>query len=345
MTTHSLLTIKNPLADPAEQVRLLEAPAAWMRFDQQLTAPALYPLRATGVTTLQVNVGRLCNQTCGHCHVDAGPDRKEIMPREIFEHCLNVLDETPSIHTVDITGGAPELNPHFRWFVEQCKARAKHVMDRCNLTILLTKPHEDLAQFLAQHHVEIIASLPCYTAANTDQQRGAGVFAKSIEALKRLNALGYGRAESLQLNLVYNPGGAAITPDQHALEAEYKTILARDHGIVFNRLFCITNMPIGRFLDFLLTSGQFDEYMHKLVTAFNPHAARNVMCRSLISVDWQGHLFDCDFNQMLDLRVNHGLPAHIAQWSADLHTREIVTRNHCYGCTAGAGSSCGGAVA
>lgn len=343
MTMKTLLAVKNPLADTVEQLRILDQDCAWGRFEQKLESARVFPLKATGIETLQVNVGRLCNQTCVHCHVDAGPDRKEIMPREVFLQCLRVLDET-EIETVDITGGAPELNPHFRWFVEECKARGRHVMDRCNLTILLTRPHEDLAEFLAKHEVEVIASLPCYTAENTDAQRGEGVFKKSIAGLKLLNSLGYGRDERRKLNLVYNPGGASIAPSQAKLQAQYKQILGSEHGIVFNELYCITNMPIGRFLDFLVESGKYEEYMTSLANAFNPSAARNVMCRSLISVDWQGYLYDCDFNQMLDLRVNHGMPKHISEWHADLHTREIVTRNHCYGCTAGAGSSCGGAV-
>lgn len=341
----TLLAVKNPLADTAEQLRILEEGVAWVRFDHTLASAKVFPLRATGIETLQVNVGRLCNQTCEHCHVDAGPDRKEVMTREIFEQCLRVLDEAPEIKTVDITGGAPELNPHFYWFVEGCCARGRHVMDRCNLTVLLTRPHEHLAEFLAAHQVEIIASLPCYTAENTDKQRGEGVFAKSIEALQLLNSLGYGREEKLKLNLVYNPGGPSIAPSQHKLQAEYKEILGRDYGIVFNELYCITNMPIGRFLDFLLMSGKYEEYMTSLVNAFNPSAAHGVMCRTLISVDWQGYLYDCDFNQMLDLRVNHGMPKHISEWHPALNTREIVTRNHCYGCTAGAGSSCNGVVA
>jgi len=341
----TLLAVKNPLADTAEQLRILEEGVAWVRFDAMLKENRVEPLRAIGIETLQVNVGKLCNQTCGHCHVDAGPDRKEVMTREVFEQCLRVLDEAPEIKTVDITGGAPELNPHFYWFVEECRVRGRHVMDRCNLTILLTKPHEHLAEFLAKHAVEIIASLPCYTAKATDEQRGEGVFEKSIKALKLLNSFGYGRDERLKLNLVYNPIGVAITPNQIKLQAEYKDILGREHGVVFDELFCITNMPIGRFLDFLVASGKYEEYMTTLVNAFNPSAAHGVMCRTQISVDWQGYLYDCDFNQMLDLRVNHGMPKHISEWHSVLHTREIETRNHCYGCTAGAGSSCGGSIA
>ncbi|MBK6766661.1 MAG: arsenosugar biosynthesis radical SAM protein ArsS [bacterium] len=312
-------------------------------FAAKMREANLYPLSATGIETLQVNVGKLCNQTCTHCHVDAGPDRREIMPREVFLQCLRVLDQSKA-KTVDITGGAPELNPHFRWFVEECRARGLHVIDRCNLTILLTRPHEELAAFLARHRVEIIASLPCYTEANTDAQRGVGVFRKSIDALVRLNDLGYGHDQDLQLNLVYNPAGEALPPDQAGLERDYKEQLARDFGIVFNRLFCITNMPVGRFRETLLESGRYEEYLARIASAFNPCAAKNVMCRSLISVDWQGFLYDCDFNQMLDLRVNHGLPAHINDWTAALNTREIVISEHCFGCTAGAGSSCSGAV-
>lgn len=344
MTIKSLLAVKNPLADTTEQLRILEENVSWVRFDDKLDKAEQFPLRATGIETLQVNVGRLCNQTCGHCHVDAGPDRKEIMPREIFEHCLRVLDDS-DIHTVDITGGAPELNPDFYWFVEECRRRGLHVMDRCNLTILLTRPHEKLAEFLANHQVEIIASLPYFQAKQTDAQRGEGVFEKSIEALRLLNAFGYGTNESLRLHLVYNPAGAFMAPNQSAMRDKYARVLKQEYGVVFNDLYCITNMPIGRFLDFLVTSGNYEDYMTALVNAFNPAAARGVMCRSLISVDWQGFLYDCDFNQMLDLKVDHGMPKHISQWHPSLNTREIVTRNHCYGCTAGAGSSCGGTVA
>lgn len=344
MTLKSLLAVKHPLADPEQQLRILEEDVSWVRFDHKLAGSDLHSIRAEGIETLQINVGRLCNQTCGHCHVDAGPDRKEIMPREIFLQCLRVLDDT-EIKIVDITGGAPELNPDFRWFVQECRTRGLHVIDRCNLTVLLSRPQEDLAEFLARHEVEIIASLPCHTAEKTDAQRGSGVFEKSIEALRLLNAVGYGKRKELELQLVYNSAGASLPPDQRKLEEQYKRILLNEHGVVFNHLYCITNMPIGRFLDFLLTSGDYDSYMTELVRAFNPAAARNVMCRTQISVDWQGFLYDCDFNQMLGLTVNHGMPKHISQWSRELHRREIVTRNHCYGCTAGAGSSCGGAVA
>jgi len=336
-----MLAVLNPLAETAEQLRVLEENVSWTRFDVTLESTEIFPLRATGIETLQINVGRLCNQTCGHCHVDAGPDRKEIMPREIFEHCLRVLNES-DIKIVDITGGAPELNPEFYWFVEECKARGLHVIDRCNLTILLTKPHEHLAEFLAKHEVEVVASLPYFQAKQTDAQRGEGVFEKSITALKLLNSFGYGKDEKLKLHLVYNPAGAFMAPSQASLQEKYKRVLKSEYGVVFDDLYCITNMPIGRFLDFLITSGNYEEYMTTLVNAFNPTAVRGVMCRTLISVDWQGYLYDCDFNQMLDLRVNHGMPKHISEWQPTLKTREIVTRNHCYGCTAGAGSSCGG---
>lgn len=344
MTLKSLLAVKHPLADPEQQLRILEEDVSWVRFDHKLAGADLNPIRAEGIETLQINVGRLCNQTCGHCHVDAGPDRKEIMPREIFLQCLRVLDDT-EIKIVDITGGAPELNPNFRWFVQECRTRDLHVIDRCNLTVLLSRPQEDLAEFLARHEVEIIASLPCYTAEKTDAQRGTGVFEKSIEALRLLNAAGYGKQKELELQLVYNSGGASLPPDQRTLEEKYRRILWNEHSVVFNHLYCITNMPIGRFLDFLQTSGDYDSYMTELVQAFNPAAARKVMCRTQISVDWQGFLYDCDFNQMLGLTVNHGMPKHISDWTSELHRRDIVTRNHCYGCTAGAGSSCGGAVA
>jgi radical SAM/Cys-rich protein len=305
----------------------------------------LFPLRATGITVLQINVGKLCNQTCRHCHVDAGPDRMESMTRETAEQCVAALAAT-DIPTVDITGGAPELNPQFRWLVEQARRLQRHVMDRCNLTVLLLPSQQDLAGFLAAHQVEIIASLPYYRAPQTDAQRGDGVFNKSIEAIRLLNRLGYGRDGSrLVLNLVYNPVGAFLPPKQEPTEALFKRELAARFGVTFNRLYTITNMPISRFLEFLVESGNYEGYMERLANAFNPAAAAGVMCRSTLSVGWDGRLYDCDFNQMLELPVDHGAPSHIRDFDpARLHQRHIVTRNHCYGCAAGSGSSCGGAV-
>jgi radical SAM/Cys-rich protein len=341
----SLLGRSNPLAAPAEQLRLLGQTTTAVPFDLRLGQAGILPLRATGITVLQINVGKLCNQTCRHCHVDAGPDRTESMSRDTAEQCVRAL-ATTDIPTVDITGGAPELNPNFRWLVEQARGLGRHVMDRCNLTVLLLPAQADLAEFLASHHVEIIASLPSYRANQADAQRGDGVFEKSIRALRLLNRLGYGQPDSgLTLNLVYNPVGAFLPPKQDAIEAQFKKELRRHHGIEFNQLYTITNMPISRFLEFLVESGNYDAYMERLANAFNPTAAAGVMCRYTLSVGWDGTLYDCDFNQMLDLPVAHGAPSHIRNFDATrLHQRPIVTRNHCYGCTAGFGSSCGGTV-
>jgi radical SAM/Cys-rich protein len=341
----TLIQIGSRLASSAEQLSVLSAPGGAPPFEEKLAEAGLLPLTATGITVFQINVGKLCNQTCGHCHVDAGPARREIMSRETAEACIQALAKT-DIPTVDITGGAPELNPNFRWLVEQSRALGRHVIDRCNLTVLLLPGQADLAEFLAGHSVEIIASLPYYRATQTDAQRGRGVFEKSIEAMRRLNALGYGREGSgLALNLVYNPVGAYLPPRQESIEAQFKRELGRRHGVVFNRLFTITNMPISRFLDFLLRTGNYEGYMERLANAFNPAAAAGVMCRYTISIGWDGTVYDCDFNQMLDLPVAFGVPRQIHDFDiAALAHRRILTGNHCYGCTAGAGSSCGGAT-
>jgi radical SAM/Cys-rich protein len=310
-----------------------------------MRAARLDPLCATGITVFQINVGKLCNQTCHHCHVDAGPDRKEIMTRETAELCIRALAKT-EIPNVDITGGAPELNPNFRWLVEQGVALGRHVIDRCNLSVLLLPSQSDLAGFLAQNNVELIASLPYFRAAQTDAQRGDGAFDKSVAALRKLNELGYGQpGTGLLLNLVHNPVGAFLPPKQQAIEAQFRRELQRRHGIVFNSLFTITNMPIGRFLEFLLASGNYEAYMQRLVNAFNPVAAAGVMCRYTISVGWDGTLYDCDFNQMLALPLGFDAPQHVRDFDpARLFERRIATRNHCYGCTAGTGSSCGGSI-
>ncbi len=341
----TLLGRNDQLASSTEQLKILSETKACPPFDTKLHAAGLTPFHATGITILQINVGKLCNQTCRHCHVDAGPDRQESMTRETAELCIQALAKT-EIPTVDITGGAPELNPNFRWLVQQARALGRHVMDRCNLTVLLLPSQSDLARFLAEHQVEVIASLPSYRPSQTDAQRGDGVFEKSIQALTHLNQLGYGAEGSgLALNLVYNPVGAFLPPKQEAIEAQFRRELARLYGIVFNHLYTITNMPISRFLEFLIESGNYEDYMERLVTAFNPGAAAGVMCRNTLSVGWEGTLYDCDFNQMLDLPLGHGTPRHIRDFhAADLHTRHIVTGNHCYGCTAGSGSSCGGTV-
>jgi radical SAM/Cys-rich protein len=343
--TLTLLGRRNPLASATEQLRILAQAQSCPPFDEPMRRAGLDPLHATGITVFQINVGKLCNQTCRHCHVDAGPDRQESMSRETAELCVVALAKT-DIPIVDITGGAPELNPNFRWLVEQATKLNRRVMDRCNLSVLLLPSQADLAEFLARHRVEIIASLPYFRPSQTDAQRGNGVFEKSIEALQRLNRLGYGRKDSgLLLNLVHNPVGAFLPPRQEAIEAQFRRELERAHGIVFNRLYTITNMPISRFLEFLIESGNYEGYMERLANAFNPAAAAGVMCRYTLSVGWDGTLYDCDFNQMLDLPVDHGAPRHLRDFDpARLHTRRIVTGNHCYGCTAGSGSSCGGVV-
>ncbi len=344
MILPTLLRQHHPLADPAEQLRLLDA-IGQPAFADMLARSGQAPLRAAGIQVLQVNVGKLCNQTCRHCHVDAGPERREVMSQETMALCLDALRRA-DIPILDITGGAPELNPSFRWLVTEARRLNRHVIDRCNLTILLAPGHDDLPEFLADQRVEIVASLPCYLADNTDRQRGDGVFDKSIAALRRLNTLGYGRPDSgLLLTLVHNPLGLSLPPPQPALEAAYRRELAHRYGIIFNRLYTITNMPISRFLEDLVRAGRHEEYLAKLVTAFNPEAVAGVMCRTTLSVGWDGRLFDCDFNQMLDLDLAPGLPRHIRDFdTAALSRRAIVTAQHCYGCTAGSGSGCQGAI-
>jgi len=313
-------------------------------FDEALRAANLFPLAATGITVFQINVGRLCNQTCRHCHVEAGPERTEVMTRETAELCIHTLEKT-AIPTVDITGGAPELNPNFRWLVERSRALDRQVVARSNLTVLLLPSQGDLAQFLASRQVEIVASLPYYLEQQTDAQRGAGVFSKSIQAIRMLNELGYAApGGNLRLNLVYSPAGAFLAPSQHAIEADFRRELGRRYGIGFNSLYTMVNMPIGRFAEFLAASGNHDRYMQRLVAAYNPAAAARVMCRDTVSVGWDGTLYDCDFNQMLGLTTDHGSPKHLRDFSLEaLNRRRIVTGPHCYGCTAGAGSSCRGA--
>ena len=345
--TESLIHRNHELASSSEQLRVLNnSTASVERFDDTLTTSGLHPLTATGIEVFQVNVGKLCNQTCGHCHVDAGPDRKEVMTRETAEWCIEAL-ATTSIPTVDVTGGAPELNPQFRFLVDEARKLDRHVVDRCNLSVLLLPSQADLAEYLAANRVEIVASLPYFLAAQTDAQRGEGVFDKSIDALQKLNRLGYGRkGTGLQLNLVYNPVGAFLPPPQAGIEADFKRELDTRYGIVFNSLYAITNMPISRFLEFLLRTGNYERYMQRLVEAYNPAAAAGVMCRNTLSVGWDGALYDCDFNQMLDLTVGFGAPIHIRDFAlGTLDARRIVTGQHCYGCTAGSGSSCSGTVA
>ncbi|HEX8201484.1 MAG TPA: arsenosugar biosynthesis radical SAM (seleno)protein ArsS [Isosphaeraceae bacterium] len=341
----SLVGQNHPLAVVGEQHRVLRPGGRFRPFEAALGDSGLSPLTAQGLHVLQMNLGKMCNQTCKHCHVDAGPDRTEVMTRATMEPCLRALAAT-AIPTVDLTGGAPEMNPHFRWLVERVGELGRHVIDRCNLTILTVGGFRDLPEFLARHRVEVIASLPYYLARNTDAQRGAGVFAASIAALRRLNDLGYGHeGTGLELNLVTNPTGAFLPPRQAAVEPDFRRELLARHGVVFNRLFVLANMPINRFLEFLLRTEQYDAYMHRLVGAYNPAAAAGVMCRTTLSVGWDGRLFDCDFNQMLELPLAPDAPRHIADFDpALLADRRIATGLHCYGCTAGAGSSCGGEV-
>lgn len=344
--TRTLVATQHELATVENQLRILRPEGRFKGFEESLAEHGLAPLEATSLDVMQINVGRMCNQTCKHCHVDAGPDRKEIMTRETMQACLEALAKT-SIRTVDLTGGAPEMNPHFRWFVEAIKILDRRVIDRCNLTILLAPRYEDLPEFLAEHQVEIISSLPYYTAGNTDRQRGDGVFEKSIEALRRLNALGYGKPESgLTLNLVYNPVGAFLPPEQRELEQAYKTQMRERYGIVFNSLYVMTNQPINRFLEYLIRSGNYDDYMQRLIASHNHVATENVMCRSMVSVGWDGTVYDCDFNQMLELGLDSGLPTHLRDFDAEQFiNRRITTGLHCYACTAGGGSSCGGETA
>ncbi|MCB2153427.1 arsenosugar biosynthesis radical SAM protein ArsS [bacterium] len=321
------------------------------RFDALLTGCG-EGLKRRPLEVLQLNVGRLCNQTCRHCHVNAGPTRTELMSREVAEACIRFLDATPSIHTVDLTGGAPELSPAFRYLVKAGRARDKRVIDRCNLTVLSEPGQEGLAEFLAESEVDIVASLPCYTAENVNKQRGDGVFHGSIDGLRMLNELGFGISEGesqpgerRRLDLVYNPGGPSLPPSQAVLEADYRKRLWEDFGVRFNNLLTITNMPIGRFRSDLQRAGQLNEYMERLEEAFNPGAIEGLMCRAYLSVDHEGYLYDCDFNQMLSLPLGGGERKSIFDMTAEqVAALNIATDDHCLGCTAGCGSSCGGAL-
>jgi radical SAM/Cys-rich protein len=308
---------------------------------------AFPPIRRGRLDTLQINVGYRCNQSCVHCHVNAGPNRTEEMVRETVDAVLVFL-AARRVPTLDITGGAPELNPHFRRLVRAARAAGVRVMDRCNLTILEVPGQEDLAQFLASERVEIVASMPCYLENNVDRQRGKGVFEGSIRGLKRLNSLGYGHPDTgLVLNLVYNPQGPTLPPPQEGLEADYKRVLAADHDIIFNRLYTLANMPIQRFGAILIAKGEFDRYLDLLRNAHLDANLDHVMCRNLISVDWRGYVYDCDFNQMLDLPLRHSARERVHLLDlldADIESAPIQVAGHCYGCTAGQGSSCGGAL-
>lgn len=350
--TKSLKALGKDLSSAYVQLDVLSgkdvADANFKPFAGKLAEMGHRPFRPTEVEIFQLNIGKLCNQTCAHCHVDAGPDRKEEnMDKATLQQCLDVIAATPSVTTVDITGGAPEMNAHFRWFVEECSRLGKRVIDRCNLTIIMANPkYRDLPQFLAKHKVHVISSLPYFSKSRTDSQRGDGVFEDSIKALQLLNEVGYGKpGTGLILDLVYNPNGAFLPADQMTLEREFKRQLDRKFNIEFNSLFAITNLPVARFLDYLLESGNYAEYMEKLVNAFNPATVEGLMCRNTISVSWDGFLYDCDFNQMLDLKIAHPIQ-HLDDWNGEsLNDRNILLNQHCYGCTAGAGSSCGGTVA
>ena len=350
MQLKSLKKRENELANAKRQLEILsngifqneELPT----FRSKLKIQNKFPLQPKPLEILQINVGYMCNQVCAHCHVDAGPDRKEIMTRETMQQCLDVITQTGA-HTLDLTGGAPEMNPHFRWFVEQAtKIGVNDIIVRSNLTIITAnKKYNDLPEFFKTHNVHVISSMPHWTEGKTDKQRGDGVFNASIKALKMLNAVGYGMPNSdLKLDLVYNPSGAFLPGDQAALEKDFKTALSEKFDIHFHNLFSITNLPISRFLDYLIASENYEDYMYSLVEAFNPAAVDNVMCTNTLSVSWDGWLYDCDFNQMLKLKVNSSVD-HIRDFDKEtLNKRTICISQHCYGCTAGAGSSCQGAV-
>ncbi len=346
----SLSARKDDLSSPANQLKYLSngifKEGELPYFKDKIAETGNFPLKPKKLEILQLNLGYMCNQVCSHCHVDAGPDRKEIMTKETMEQCLEVIKNTGA-HTLDLTGGAPEMNPNFRWFVEEAsKAGIKDFIVRSNLTIILAnKKYHDLPEFFKQHKVHVASSLPFYKREKTDKQRGSGVFDKSIKALQMLNAVGYAQeGTGLKLDLVYNPSGAFLPTNQAALEQDFKEALKEDFDIDFNSLFAITNLPISRFLEYLIASENYEDYMYALVEAYNPAAVENVMCTNTISISWDGWLYDCDFNQMLDLKVNSKVQ-HISEYNeALLNDRDIIISQHCYGCTAGAGSSCQGTV-
>jgi radical SAM/Cys-rich protein len=342
--TKSLTARGNELSDTFIQLQVLNGSRHHTEFESFENRTG--KIRPNSIDIFQINIGKLCNQTCHHCHVDAGPDKKtENMDRATLERCLEIIS-THQIPTVDITGGAPEMNPNFRWFVEECTKIGAKVMNRCNLTIIeANKKYHDLPQFFAAHGIHIVSSLPYYTQKRTDSQRGDGVFEDSISALRKLNSAGYGIPGSdLRLDLVFNPSGAYLPGDQKALESEFKKQLLDRYGIQFNSLLAITNLPISRFLDYLIETDNYEVYMQTLIEAYNPSTLDGLMCRYTLSVSWDGYLYDCDFNQMLDLKV--ASPSnHIDSFDIDsLLKRNIVFNQHCYGCTAGAGSSCGGTI-
>ena len=327
--------------DPAKQCAYLARVPGDVSFEKRLQKP----LYADNIQILQLNVGRRCNLACKHCHVEAGPHRREMMGRPVFEKTLDILSQF-SIDTIDITGGAPEMNLHLQWFIEAAAKLERRLMVRSNLSILLDPKYRHFIDVYADNRVEVVTSLPDYQSQRTDRQRGRGVFDSIVKAMQILNRKGYGQPGSnLILNLVYNPVGAYLPGSQEALTHEYKQRLADNHGIVFNQLYCLSNCPVGRYLEYLIRSENYEDYMTELINAFNWSALEGVMCRNTLSVAWDGGLYDCDFNQMLALPVNHGAPAHIDIFDFEkLSQRQIVTANHCYACTAGAGSSCQGAL-
>ncbi|MFT5750646.1 MAG: radical SAM/Cys-rich protein [Flavobacteriales bacterium] len=351
MATKSLQKLGNELANTNKQLEILSngifANGELPTFAKKIKETHQFPLRPSTLEILQINVGYMCNQVCDHCHVDAGPDRKEIMTRDTMRQCLDII-KTTGAHTLDLTGGAPEMNPDFRWFVEEAaKAGIKDFIVRSNLTIIrANKKYYDLPEFFKKHNIHVISSMPHWTRGKTDKQRGEGVFDKSIRALQDLNAIGYGMPGSdLRLDLVYNPSGAFLPGDQASMQKDFKSALLDDFDIQFHNLFAITNLPIARFLDYLIASENYEDYMYSLVEAYNPMAVQSVMCTNTISISWDGKIFDCDFNQMLGLPVNSPVK-HISDYNEDLlNNRDIVISQHCYGCTAGAGSSCQGTVA
>lgn len=345
--TESLQSRRVPLAHPARQLALLDEVPGDADFDAALARAGWSSLTPAHLEIFQINLGKLCNMTCRHCHVDAGPDRTDaIMSRETIDACLQALDRTTA-HTVDLTGGAPEIHPHFKYVVEEAVQRGKRVIDRCNLSVLLMQRNAGLAEWLGERGVEIVASLPHYRKRNTDAQRGDGAFDKSVEALRLLNAAGYGKGDPRRtLSLMTNPAGAFLAPSQGSIEKEWHTALERDFGITFDRLLALNNMPISRFLEWLVESGNLETYISRLTSGFNANAIAGLMCRNTISISWDGRLFDCDFNQMLDLDALPESPMSVHDFDFERwQQRRVVTRRHCFGCTAGAGSSCGGATA
>jgi radical SAM/Cys-rich protein len=347
----SLKAQAHSLSQTENQLNILNGPMfkelGHPTFAEQLEANNYLPLKPGHLDIFQINLGYMCNQTCAHCHVDAGPDRKEIMTKETMQICVDLVKKH-QFSTIDLTGGAPEMNPDFKWFVTKLKeAGAKEIIVRCNLTIIVAnKKYHDLPEFFKAHNIRVVSSLPYYKADKTDRQRGNGVFDKSIKALQMLNDVGYGKVDSgLILDLVYNPAGAFLPGNQIELEQDFKKELKHNFNIDFNALLCITNLPISRFLDYLVKSENYEDYMDKLVEAFNPAAIDGLMCRNTISIDWEGYMYDCDFNQMLEIKTEKAAGQHISDFRIDaLSERNIAVSQHCYGCTAGAGSSCQGAT-